>query len=209
MRGDHCPEQEPRGHRPAEGPADAKAGRPGNGKGKEAESGCRALVLLEDVQVELEPGDEHEVEQRPWAPIAKPPRMSPIRPGIPNRERMIGPRRITENSTRNSKMGPCACPIVVSTSVLRPDQRHVFLALAEPPRDELVDRAVGLQASDRGIDDLDIARPLRQGGGKTLVNAELTEHLEDDRIVLGQAEGDRQVEEKCICPTRTQDLESP
>src|SRR5262249_37945258 len=55
--------QETRRQRPAERPADGESGNPGNCECEQAEPDRRALVLLEHVQVELEPGHEHEVEQ--------------------------------------------------------------------------------------------------------------------------------------------------
>src|SRR4051794_6359830 len=92
----------------------------------------------------------------PCAPITNPPRTSPIRPGSPRRSTTIGPSRITAKSTRNVNTGPDVALSLSNSrmSVLRADQRHVPLGLAEPARDELVDRPVGLQAAERRIDDL-------------------------------------------------------
>src|SRR5438034_5519569 len=147
------------------------------------------------------------MRSRPCAPIAKPPSSSPTRPGRPKRVKMIGPTRITANSTRNSNTGPCVTPLVKSsiTSFLRPDQRHVLLALPEPARHEPVDRPVGLKVADSRVDDLAVRRSVGQRRGQSLAAAQLTEHPKARRLVVGEAERDRKVEQESLGPARAQD----
>src|SRR5690242_20157700 len=96
---------------------------------------------------------------RPCAPIRKPPNTRPIRPGSPSRAKITGPIRITANSTKNCRTAPCGAWSANGSSVIGPSlgehQRHVALALGEPALLEPVDRPVGGQRADRGVDDLD------------------------------------------------------
>src|SRR4051812_25937755 len=131
---------------------------------------------------------------------------SPMSPGSPNRLTTTGPSRITPNRTRNSKSVPEGAEIAASTgSAARQNQRHVVLAVAEPPRHETVDGPVGLEAADGGVDDLAIRRAIRKRGGEALMVAvELAEYLEDRRLAAGQAERDRKVEQERARPSGTE-----
>src|SRR5215831_20566925 len=128
---------------------------------------------------------------------------SPMSHGRPRRLKTIGPRRMTQKRTKNSNAGPSGEWIsAATTSTLREDQGHVLEARTEPARGQPADGAVRLQRADRGVDDLEVRRPVRQDGRQDLAAAELPEHMEPQGLAPREAEGDGKVEEERVGPAR-------
>src|SRR5436305_9611848 len=145
---------------------------------------------------------------KPWGPMAHPPTRRPMMPGIRAFDMMAGPASTTTKSTRKLKAAPsgrCRARII-AVSCLGPDQREIIVATRQrstkPPSREPVDRAIGDERADGGVDCCQILRAIRQCCGESLATRQLRAHVVEVGLRLGQRQADGKAEQHDLRPPR-------
>ena len=214
VRGEQRAEQEHRRHGPPEDRAHGHPEGSGDGEREQPQSRSRPPVVAEHLQIELEPRGEHQVEEpelpelwhrlipgrdEPDAVRAdqEPAHDQTDQPGKPEAADNDRPEQDHREQDEELEDRPVRSLLGRQQRDAQSSVRIRGTSCSSSPShflDQAVDRAVGLKAVDRGVDDLPVGRPVRQSGGEVAFAGKLAQHVQARRVVAAKAERDREVE---------------